>query len=136
MALARYHGLFGPVDGPLSPLSFFQPPKRQTPEYNMMDLDFVETENAYEITMDLPGMKKDDINVNVNNGILTVLAERTSSRTDDNNYYERRYGKYSRSIKLPRNANEGDVKASYEDGVLKLGFEKIQKVPGQRIDIA
>lgn len=104
-------------------------------------VDITEKKGLYELTAELPGVNKKDIDVTLENGMLTISAE---SRFEDEEEkdgrvirQERRYGKYTRSFNLGNDVKEEDIKAEFNDGVLKLSVPKVkQKAPvSHRIDI-
>ena len=90
-----------------------------------------ETESAYLILMDLPGVKKKDVDVNLSNGIITVLGERkTSKKGDENNHiwHETNYGTFSRSFELASDIVEDKIKANFKDGVLNITIPKAEEI--------
>ena len=90
-----------------------------------------ETESAYLILMDLPGVKKKDVDVNLSNGIITVLGERkTSKKGDENNHiwHETTYGTFSRSFELASDIVEDKIKANFKDGVLNITIPKAEAI--------
>jgi HSP20 family protein len=92
-----------------------------------MDLHENKDANTVTATFELPGIKKEDVNIEVHNGRLTVSAEsKQSSEHEEDGYAlrERRYGKLSRTLQLPRGVKEEEVKASLEHGVLTITFPK------------
>ena len=96
---------------------------------NMMKTDVRETDDTYEVDIDLPGFKKEDISVSFENGYLTISTNKTLDRNDkdkDGKYIrqERYAGSMSRSFYIGKNVPKGDIKARYEDGVLKLSIPK------------
>lgn len=95
---------------------------------NMMNTDVKETENGYEIAIDLPGFKKEDVSADLSNGYLTIKAEReTDNDTEENGSYirrERYYGSCSRSFYVGEAIREEDIKARFENGLLKLSVPK------------
>ncbi|MCM1126281.1 MAG: Hsp20/alpha crystallin family protein [Lachnospiraceae bacterium] len=95
---------------------------------NMMSTDVRETDSGYEIAIDLPGYKKDEISADLTNGCLTVKAEREANNdTEENGSYirrERYYGSCSRSFYVGEEIREEDIKARFEDGLLKLSVPK------------
>ena len=96
---------------------------------NLMKTDVKETENAYEIDIDLPGFKKDEIKVQLKDGYLTLSAAKgldKDAKDKDGNYIRReRYaGSMSRSFYVGDGVNEEDIHAKYEDGILKLSLPK------------
>ena len=98
---------------------------------HMMKTDVRETEDTYEVDMDLPGFKKDEINVDLKNGYLTVSAAKglDKDEKDKNGKYirqERYTGAMSRSFYVGDVAPE-DVKAKFEDGILRISLPKVEK---------
>ena len=98
---------------------------------HMMKTDVRETEDSYELDMDLPGFKKDEINVDLKNGYLTVSAAKglDKDEKDKNGKYirqERYTGAMSRSFYVGDVAPE-DVKAKFEDGILRISLPKVEK---------
>ena len=95
----------------------------------MMKADVKELENGYELSMNLPGVKKEDIKAELKNGYITVSAstENSSEEKDDEGSYLRRerfYGSTSRSFYVGDQVREEDIKAKYENGVLTLTVPK------------
>ena len=96
---------------------------------NLMKTDVKETENAYEIDIDLPGFKKDEIKVQLKDGYLTLSAAKgldKDAKDKEGNYIRReRYaGSMSRSFYVGDGVKEEDIHAKYEDGILKLSLPK------------
>ena len=90
-----------------------------------------ETESDYLIMMDLPGVEKKDVEVNLKNGILTVSGERkTSKKIDENNriWNETTYGVFSRSFELTSNLVEEKIKAKFNNGVLNITMPKAEEI--------
>lgn len=90
-----------------------------------------EGEHAYHIEVDLPGVKKEDINVDVKDGVLTISGERkTNEEVKEEDYYkvESSYGKFERSFSLPENVDEENIHAESQDGVLEVVIPKREKV--------
>jgi len=86
-----------------------------------------ETEKEYEIEMAVPGMTKNDFKVKVEDGVLSISSEKKEEKEDKKKNYTRRefsYRSFDRSFTLPENATSDDVKAKYEDGILKLSIGK------------
>jgi HSP20 family protein len=85
--------------------------------------DIKQTPNQYILTMDLPGMDKNNINVEVKNGMLIVSGDRdTQNEVKDNQFYrqERSSGHFARALRLPDDAKPDDLKADYKNGVLEI----------------
>ncbi|TFK26303.1 small heat shock protein [Coprinopsis marcescibilis] len=92
-----------------------------------MDLHEDTTNNVVTATFELPGLKKEDVGIDVHNGRLTVNAESTISSNHEEGGYavrERRFGKISRTLQLPTGVKEEEIKASMENGVLTITFPK------------
>jgi HSP20 family protein len=91
-----------------------------------------EQDKTFEIELAAPGLSKKDFKVTAENGILTISSEKREEEERKEKDYTRKefsYSSFSRSFMLPENASQEDIKASYEDGVLKLQVAK--KVIGQ-----
>ena len=98
-------------------------------EKNLMKTDVKEVENGYEVAMDLPGFKKEDISAKLENGYLTITASKgldKDEKNEDGKYIRReRYsGSCSRSFYVGDGVTEEDSKARFEDGILKLDIPK------------
>ena len=106
---------------------------------NLMKTDVKETEKGYEVDMDLPGFKKDEIQMELNDGVLTISAAKGLDKDEEDkkgNYIrkERYAGSMSRSFYVGENMKEEDIHAKYENGILTLDVPKEQKkaVPEKR----
>ena len=89
-----------------------------------------EDDNAYHIEVDLPGVKKEDLHVDISDGVLTVSGERKYKKEiKEKDYYkvESSFGKFERSFRLPDDVNEDDIKAETKDGVLEIALPKVKK---------
>jgi len=101
-------------------------------------VDIEETADGLRVTAELPGMKKEDINVEFENGLLTIRGQRTrESKTEEKNFHrvERSYGSFVRSFRLPSTVNAEQIAASYADGVLTLEMPKVEAAKARRIEI-
>lgn len=92
-------------------------------------------ENGFRIVLELPGVSEDDISVSVDDGVVTVKGEKRSEKTEEGEtwyFSERQYGAFSRSFRLPPEADPANVKADLHDGVLTLmvGRKKPVDAPG------
>ncbi len=92
-------------------------------------------ENAYDISMELPGVSDDDIELTVENGVVTIRGEKKTheEKKGDTWYFsERQYGAFRRSFRLPEDADGSKAEAKMKDGVLHVKVpKKPQDVPGQ-----
>lgn len=89
-----------------------------------------EGEHAYHVEVDLPGVKKEDIHVDVKDGVMTISGERkTKEEVKEEDYYrvESSYGKFERSFSLPENVDEENIHAESQDGVLEVIIPKLEK---------
>lgn len=89
-----------------------------------------EGEYAYHVEVDLPGVKKEDINVDIKDNVLTISGERkTKTEIKEKDYYKKEstYGKFQRSFTLPDNTDIENIEANSEDGVLEVVIPKLKK---------
>jgi HSP20 family protein len=99
-------------------------------------VDVSESEKSYSITVELPGVKKDDVTVEVHENVLSIRGEKKSEREekkDKTHWVERTYGSFSRSFTLPPTAVSEDLKASFNDGVLTVELPKKEEVKPRQI---
>ena len=116
------------------PFGMMVMPQRHDPLYgkhskNLMKTDVRETEDSYELDVDLPGFKKDEVNVELKNGYLTIQAAKglDKDETDKKGKYirqERYAGSCSRSFYVGTDLQPKDVSAKFTDGILELAFPK------------
>jgi len=86
-----------------------------------------ETEDAIEITAELPGVKEEDMDLTVSSNVITIKGEKSASKEEEKKNYhlvERSYGSFARSIPLPFEINADDAIASFKDGVLTVTVKK------------
>jgi HSP20 family protein len=101
-------------------------------------LDIAERKDAYLVTVELPGVKLDDLEITLEDGLLTIQGERhfTDDASDQNFHrVERRYGSFRRSITLPAHVVADEVEASIEDGVLRILVPKAEEAKPKRIQV-
>jgi HSP20 family protein len=101
-------------------------------------MDLVETDDSLVLRADLPGMDREDIDVEVKDGALTISGERKSEHETQREGYhrvERSFGRFSRSLGLPRGIDAGSVKASFDRGVLEVRMPKPEERKATRIEI-
>jgi HSP20 family protein len=104
----------------------------------MPTVDISETEGEYLIKAELPEVRKEDVKVIVENGVLTLQGERRQEKEEKGKRFhrvERSYGSFVRSFTLPESVDESSVKAEYKDGVLNLHLPKSEKVKPKAIDV-
>ena len=105
-----------------------------TPTVAVMRTDIKESENGYELDIDLPGYKKEEVQAQLKDGYLTITASnQTKDDTkDENGKYirrERYYGSCSRSFYVGEEIEQEDIKAKFEDGILKVSVPKKEAKP-------
>ena len=109
---------------------------------NIPAVNIKENERDFELELAVPGMKKEDFNVEVDDNVLTISAETKSKEEVSEDNYTRRefaFSSFKRSFTLPETVNDGSIDASYKDGVLKLTLPKKEEAlpkPKRLIDIA
>lgn len=100
--------------------------------------EIVEAQNEYKLSMDLPGLSKDEVKIELNDNTLTVSGERKKETHDEKGKvqrWEKSYGFFSRSFALPNTVNSEKIEAKYENGVLTLVLPKAKAVLPKKIDI-
>jgi len=101
-------------------------------------LDVVENPDEYVVKASIPGINPDDLEITFTEKTLTIKGEvKAEEETDDTHYHlrERRYGRFSRSISLPRGVDADAIEANYEAGVLTLRLPKVEEVKPKRISV-
>jgi len=115
------------------------PSRREVGEFDWYPyVDVSENEKEMKIEADLPGMKQEDIDINIDGNVLTIKGERKKEEeTKEGNYYrsERHYGSFRRSFTLPSNLDVDKSKATFKHGVLTLTIPKLEEAKGKRIEI-
>lgn len=134
-ALTRRGNLFDEFFRDMSPGYFIQP-LHGDPLPSQIKLDVQERDGAFEVQAEIPGVKKEDIRVELEGNVLTLQAE---VRQEDKQggegrplRTERYYGSVARTVQLPMEVDETQAKARYEDGVLKLTLPKKADTRSQR----
>ena len=93
----------------------------------MPPVDLVERNDGYELQAELPGLKQDQIEVKLSDGMMTIKGEKSSERVEDKDDYhlqERSYGSFQRSFRIPSGVDSEKIKARFENGVLKITLPK------------
>ncbi len=101
-------------------------------------LDVHETDDQYAVTVELPGVAREDVTIEFNEGLLTVRGEKKSEREDKKEkrrFIERHYGTFSRSFSLPSDADADHIDANFKDGVLTLTIPKTEESKPRTIAI-
>lgn len=97
-----------------------------------------EDERSYWVQAALPGLRREDIEIVVEDQVLTIKGERKEEASKDRSYFVREFnrGSFDRSFKLPNTADQGKVTATYQDGVLTVELPKREETKPRRITIA
>ncbi len=102
-------------------------------------MDLVETRDGYVLRADLPGLTESDIDIEVENNVLTVSGERKAEHRDESEGYyrvERAFGSFARSLTLPEGVDADAVQASFDKGVLEVRIPKPEETKPHRVQIA
>ena len=109
------------------------------PNPGQIRMDVKENGDAYTVSAEIPGVRKEDIHVTIEGGMVMVRAEvkQEDSQTQDDKLLrsERYFGSVSRGIQLPQDVDQGQAKAKYDNGVLSLTLPKKQGKGGQKLRI-
>lgn len=98
-------------------------------------INLAEKDGAFELTADLPGIKPEEIKVEMQNGNLTISGERKEEKGKTFHVVESSYGSFYRSIPLPSAVEEGKIEAKFTDGVLKISLPKSEKAKPKQIAV-
>ena len=101
-------------------------------------VDVFDTKEAVVLKAELAGMKPDDIQIEVEDNVLTIRGERRfAEKVEEDRYYriERRFGSFQRSLALPQGVKADDIQASYEDGILEVRVPKAEEEQPRKITV-
>ena len=100
-------------------------------------VDVAETDTAYQVKAELPGIRKEDLDVTVDDGVLTIKAEHNDNQEQTQLIrQERSYGKFVRSLRLGANVDEETITAEYRDGVLHITLPKAKEVQPRKVEVS
>jgi HSP20 family protein len=138
--LTRYEPLVGRLDGLFN--EFFRPAyvwdNNAASQPLPIRVDVKETAEAYTVAAELPGVKKDEINVEIEGNEVTISAETRREEARDGEKFlrlERAFGKTARRFALPQDLDEAKAVARFTDGVLELTLPKKAAVTGRKVEI-
>lgn len=119
-------------DTPMEREFFSRHPMYSKNEKTLMKTDVKENDNSYELDIDLPGFKKEDVSVQLEHGYLTITASKNmnTDEEDDKKGYirkERWFGNCSRSFYVGEGVRSEDIKAKMEDGILHMTIPRVEK---------
>ena len=101
-------------------------------------IDVKESKESYQVLADLPGLKKEEINISLHDNVLTLKGERkvdNEKKEKDSYRSERLHGHFSRSFALPDKVKAEEIKANYKNGVLEITLPKVEEVKPVEIEI-
>lgn len=101
-------------------------------------IDIRETDDSYIVEVDTPGMKKDEVEIEVADDLLTIKGERKSEHEEERENYhrvERQSGSFRRTISIPGGYNRDTVEAKYEDGVLRITLPKLEESRPRKVKV-
>jgi HSP20 family protein len=102
-------------------------------------VNIAETQNEFEVQLAVPGLKKEDLKINLDKNVLSVSADKKTETVDENKKFTKReysYNSFSRSFTLPQSADSSKIEADYTDGILKLTIAKKEEAKFQSREIA
>ncbi len=102
-------------------------------------VDISETDAAYLVKAEIPGVKKEDVKVTIQDGMLTIQGERRQEKDEKGKKFhrvERCYGSFMRSFRVPDDADENKVKAEFKDGMLNVELAKSEKAKPRQINVS
>ena len=139
MANIMRYDPFDDVFGDLLKGFFMRPMKFEGPSQSPLKVDVTEDDKTYKVQAEIPGVKKEDINVSIDGSHITISAEVKKEHEEKNGERvlrsERYYGKFSRSFQLAQDVDESEAQAKYSDGVLQLVLPKKAAVSARKLSI-
>lgn len=123
---------------------FFEDSPFRSPENGsawVPSVNVTETKDSLVLTAELPGLKEEDVSVELENNVLTISGEKTEERTEGEeerkyHVWERSYGAFRRAFTLPRSVKSDEISATFRDGVLTVDMPKVSEAKGRRIEIS
>jgi HSP20 family protein len=112
--------------------------QRDDPAALVPAMDVADDDSEYTVTVEIPGVKKGDLTVEVHDGVLTIRGEKRDERSEEGKqrrYVERRFGTFSRAFTLPTDADAEHVHAAFEEGVLTIRIRKVEESKPRTVSI-
>ncbi|ESS71277.1 heat shock protein Hsp20 [Methyloglobulus morosus KoM1] len=112
-------------------------PAMGTLEKSFPKVDIIDHENEIEVQAALPGVKKEDLDVTINNQAITIRTSRKEEKKEEGKYFRREItrGEYQRTLSLPDYVDSDNAKASFKDGILKVAIPKADKGKRKSVEI-
>lgn len=101
-------------------------------------VDVYEKEDRYVISAELPGLNKNEINIDFNDNVLTLSGEKKAEHKEVKNNFirlERRFGKFERKFRIPENVDSGKISAVYKDGILEISLPRREESKPKQVEI-
>ncbi|HEX6693468.1 MAG TPA: Hsp20/alpha crystallin family protein [Longimicrobiales bacterium] len=138
MTITRYRPATEPFNSLLDDV--LVPFARMGSSMRMPETDVVERQNEIRVVCELPGMQEDQVEVSMENNVLTISGEKSDERVqgqegDTYHLSERRWGRFSRSFVLPREVDQERIEAEFRNGVLTVTIPKSEKARRRRIEV-
>jgi len=120
--------------------SFFNTPVKEETSITAFApaVDIEEKEKEFRITAELPGLKKEEIKINIKDNLLTIFGEKNKGKKiEEKNYHrtERIYGSFQRTFRLPEYADQDNIAAEYKDGILNVSIPKLEESISKNVEI-
>ncbi len=135
----RLNEFFGQPGGFTRPLGLFRGAEQELAAPSFIPpVDVFEDEHTIVVTAELPGIEEKDLNISVENNVLTITGERKMEKEEKKENFqrvERRYGRFTRSFTLPPTVDPENVTAEFNNGVLKLTLNKLEEAKPKQIKI-
>ncbi len=130
---------FGNPFGEIAPImsELFRMPERWLEEEDSFSpsIDLQETDNAYVVKAEMPGIDPNNVSISVNNGVLNIQGEKKEEKESEekgNTWTECRYGAFHRRIPLDQEIKEDEIKATYKEGILRIEVPKAAQAVGSK----
>lgn len=101
-------------------------------------VDIVERENEFEVKVELPGVRKEDVKITLESSVLTIRGEKKQEKEEKEDSFhrvERSYGAFQRSFTLPTSVKSEKIDASYRDGILVIALPKAEEAKPKQIEV-
>lgn len=140
-ATGRFSGMFGQMEQEMRDLmeGFWGTDGGQLQTVRFVpSIDLVEEENEFAVTVDLPGLKPEEVQVEFKEGALWITGERKEEKEEKGKTYhrlERTYGEFRRVLPLPAAVKEEEIEAKFSEGLLKVTLPKAEEAKTKRIEV-
>ena len=125
------------IDDPTFGTSLFRAPLFSETDW-LPPVELVEEDDEFVLTAELPGMSKEDVEVSIDDNVLTLKGEKKTEREEERDRMhirEREYGRFERSFTLPRNVSTDEARADFHDGIVEIHLPKGEEAKSRKIEI-